>query len=163
MPACFHWDNCSHDLLKQIKLNYNQIDNVGAVNCCPERIGEMYLNRSHCSTSCQSGVVDPSLESRDPPPKGKPTLPSMGPFTAKSAPSKVAQALNPDLHGIFDRSARPLAHFRKGANCDIRRLHHILSSGTPPPSTFNRVKWNCNRMRDADPASFAQKAYVEDP
>ena len=111
-----HLDNCSHDLLIQIKLNYNHIDNIGAVDHCPEQIGEMYLNCSHCSTSCQSGMVDPSLESCDPLLKGKSTLPSMGLFTTKGTPSKVAQTLNPDLHGIFDRSAQALARFQVGAN-----------------------------------------------
>ena len=154
LPACFYLDNCSPDLLKQIKLSYKLINDIGAMDHCPERIGKVYLNRSRCPTSSQSVATNPSLKSCDPPLREKPTLPSRGQPTVKGAPHGVDRT--PDLSPLrhFDQSARPLARFRVGANQDIRRLHYLLFSGTPPPSTFDHVKWDCSQMKDADPASY---------
>ncbi len=68
--------------------------------------------------------------------------------------SKVAETLNFDLHGDIGWSARPLVRLRVGANRHFRKPHYLLSPGTPPPSTFDCVKWNCSRKKDADPAKY---------
>ena len=134
---------------------------IGEADHYPRQVGWSRLNRSRCLTSDRSVAANPSLESRDSPLKEKATLLSMELPAVKGVPFKMAQTLNCDLRGDFGWSARPLARplarLRVGANCHIQRLHYLLSSWTPFPTTFDPAKWNYDQMSEADPRIFQPK------
>ena len=75
----------------------NPVDDIGAMDHCPKRIGKLYLNRSHCLTSNRSVAANPSLGSCDPHLEGKPTLPSMELLTVTGTPYEIARTFDPDL------------------------------------------------------------------
>ena len=110
LSACLHFacpvSDCSHHLLKEVKLDYSPIDDIGALGHYPERIGKVHPNCSHCPTSSRSVADNPSLEGCDPPLIGKPTLPSMELSTVKGTPSKINQAPKPLIMTYMETPTR---------------------------------------------------------
>ncbi len=99
-------------------------------------------NCSHCLTNNWGVAAKDSLKSCGPPRKGKPMLLSMELLTMKGTLSEVAHTPNFDPWPVSGWVPNEI---------HIRKLHYLLSSGAPSPSNLDRAKWDCSRMKDADP------------
>ncbi len=93
---------------------YDQMKETDPTSSYPIWADRLYLNHSRRPTSYRSGVVDPFLESCDPPLHEKPTLPSQGQLTVKGAAFEVGQTLNFSPYRSFIQGARPLASIGLG-------------------------------------------------
>ena len=99
----------------------------------PKRADRLYLNHSRCSTSCRSGVVDPSLESFESLRKAHP--PIAGTTHCQGALLEIGQAPNFSPFGDFGQGARPLARFRFSGASVFLEAFFLLSPTTLIPFT----------------------------
>ena len=64
---------------------------------------------------------------------------------------KVGGILNFDPSGDFSLSARPLACLRLSTIGFLRRLHYLLSSGTPHSTIFDDLSQSYDPMSETSP------------